>query len=929
MMALRPSAPPLEEAMQRSKFVRSAISFAVLVCAAAPARAGEKFLVVSFDGLRFEGERPALVGSVKWERRAFQADYAPYVVLDGAGAVYLDYQGETNASPDAWVTELPELALRVDADSKVTGRLFTPNAALDGMTAHRFEVVAPRTDVDAKKRFFAAMEEHYSSLASRDLPGAAWFRHQRREARRSQGLALDDATAAPAFRARNFDDTLELFSGARALAENLDLERGLVTSADGEANLPVDSIEGVTTRALDWKTLVKGLTPELDPLAKLVPIDQHAIFFPTFAALTNVIDELDHAGTPLLEFAAADVEDARTKERYQEQLCLPLSAIARVLGPSIVSGVALTGGDPFVRAGTDVVVLFDCKEPSVLESYLALRRAEAAKRGAAVSTGDVGGARSECVRSPDRKVSSYAARFGNVVAVANSEVALRRVAETASGKTPALASADEYVWFRDRYRRGDSSESALIVLSDATIRRWAGPRARIADSRRVRAAAAMSEIQARHLPDLVGGRVADGASAADTEFRVSTDFVWSRDGVRSPAWGSLTFLTPLSEIAVDQVTANEKTAYDSFRTSFQRRWSNAFDPIAIRLSLDDAKLAADVTVMPLTAATDYRELREFAGTAALAPDAGDPHEGALAHFAVAFDTNSEIGRAFGGFLGGGLGADPLSWLGGGLGVYAERDAFWDELAKAPSLDQAMQEKFYRLPVVLYCDVRDPLKLAAFLTSVRGMVDQSVPNLIAWQTREFEGHGYVRIALDEGADFMEVPEDAALYYAALPKALIVSLREDVLQRALRRYDERKAGKLAPVSPWLGKSAALKVERDALDVITALGGPELSRRLTLAAWTPLPILDEWKRRFPDQDPVALHERFFGVRLVSPSGGAFEWNAETATMASSDYGSPAMPKLGPGLPRTLAEFARGAFGLDFEDAGLRARVEITRQR
>lgn len=904
-----------------------ALSLACVPLLALAARAGERFVYVPFAGLEFEGERPLQPGTLDWSEAWAQDARAPYVVLDLPGEAYLDYVERGTPNARAWLTESPALALRLEGDGPITGRLWLPTRDLAGLALHRFRVATPDASADARTRFYEAMEEHYAWLAQRELPGAAWFRHQRAEARRLRG-APAEAQPEPAFAgAPTLDDTLELFSGARALAENLDLERTLRASAGEPLDVPIDALEGVTTRALDWKALVEGLEPELDPLAKLVPADQHAVFFPSFAALTQVVDELDRSGTPLLEFFAADVEDARTKERYQEQLCLPLSGLARILGPSVVSSVALTGGDPFVRAGTDVVVLFDCEQPAVLEAYLAARHAEAEKRGAWKSEGDLGGPRYKGVHTADRRVSSHVARFGDVVAVSNSVVGLRRVADAAAGQSPALRGLDEYVWFRDRYERGEPGESALIVLSDATIRRWAGPRARIGDSRRVRAAAAMAEIQARHLPDLVAGRLGEGASAADAEFAVSADFLWTKHGVRSPTWGTLAYLTPLAELEIDRISASEKRAYESFRETFQRRWSAVFDPIAVRLAFDGTRLAADVTVMPLTAATEYRELRNLSGDARLAPDAGDPHPETLVHFASAFDVKSEIGGMLGSAFVQQLGADPLAWLGDGFGIYVERDPLWDELAKEPSLERAMGEVFYRLPIALHCEVKDPLKLAGFMTGLRAVANQAAPDLTTWETREVQGHTYVRVAVDEDVDMGDAIAEAALYYATLPKALIVSLREDVLQRALARYDARKAGTLEPAPAWLGKSSALRVERDALELLTTLAGPQMSQRLSLAAWSALPILNEWRRLFPDEDPVALHERFFGVRLVSPSGGTFAWDPGAQSMASSDYGSPAAPEPGPGLPRALTGLSRADFGLDFEGQGLRARVELAR--
>jgi hypothetical protein len=90
--------------------------------------------------------------------------------------------------------------------------------------------------------------------------------------------------------------------------------------------------------------------------------------------------------------------------------------------------------------------------------------------------------------------------------------------------------------------------------------------------------------------------------------------------------------------------------------------------------------------------------------------------------------------------------------------------------------------------------------------------------------------------------------------------------------------------------------------------------------------LPILNEWRRRFPQQDPVALHERLWNRRLVCPAGGTYVWNEAWQTMESSVYGHPGEPRAGPTLlPPAILAIERAAAGLTFEEDGLRARVEV----
>jgi hypothetical protein len=88
--------------------------------------------------------------------------------------------------------------------------------------------------------------------------------------------------------------------------------------------------------------------------------------------------------------------------------------------------------------------------------------------------------------------------------------------------------------------------------------------------------------------------------------------------------------------------------------------------------------------------------------------------------------------------------------------------------------------------------------------------------------------------------------------------------------------------------------------------------------------LPILNELKRRYPNQDPVATYERLWAARLVCPGGGEYVWNDKWQTMESTVYGHPGEPKEA-NPPKPYAKWQAGDFGLTFEDDGLRARCAL----
>ena len=96
-----------------------------------------------------------------------------------------------------------------------------------------------------------------------------------------------------------------------------------------------------------------------------------------------------------------------------------------------------------------------------------------------------------------------------------------------------------------------------------------------------------------------------------------------------------------------------------------------------------------------------------------------------------------------------------------------------------------------------------------------------------------------------------------------------------------------------------------------------------RMQARSWANIPILNEWKRRYPDRDPLALHRQYWGAELRCPGGGTYRWDETFATMASTVYGHPAAPAAGPDVPPALVRWKTANFGLTFEEEGLRSIV------
>jgi len=867
-------------------------------------------------------------GWTPWHRDSDEADL-PRAVLDGEGeCLFLPPESGAATHQGRPTTPFGELVVRLPAPRDVSGTLFVPRASGGGFTRLSFRFPAERVRL-GEEAFLLAELARTTRLLRTEAAGGAWFRHRYEELTRALGERVGPALpGGPPFRPP--EDALELFTGARALYENLQLERGLPATTDGEESVPVDTLEGIRVRAYDWKARLGAADPAVDALARAVPADQHALFFPRFQAFDEALEALLGL-RGLLGVGLGTDTGVPLRARYETQLCLAVDELARALGPLAIRSVALTGSDPYLDAGTDVAVLLELRADLAPQVHALLRARQQA--AGFVLEPDAHGA-GTLTRSPDRAVCSHefflprASEDADteVLVVTNSLVQSERILAAARGEAPALAAADEYRFFRQRYAPGADEEAAFLVLPDAAIRRWCSPRWRIGTARRTAAAAALAEEHARHLDELAAGVEGRRILGVDPDFPDLGVLTLGPDGLLSQRYGTLDFLTPVAELALDRVRPAEVRQYERWRLGFERAWSNFFDPIAARVALEDGRLELDLTVEPLILETQYAELRDATRGPGLGPRDGDPHDSALVRLALAIDPEWEPLQSVGTALGPAaqaLGARPLGWLGRWVSVYLDQGPLWEELLEAEDLEEvlSLQDRLDEVPLAVTIDVAKPLELALFLTSLRAFVDGTAPGMTQWRERTVGERRFVEVGSPGLSDSLR------LLYATVPGALILSLNESTLLAAMERAEARAAAPAAAPSGD-GTHAELALHGPGLRLVELLLGDSLEGELRRRAWSDLPVLNEWQRRFPADDPVQMHARLFRERLACPAGGEYVWNAEWHTMESTVLGHPGAPPAGLHLPPAWSALAAVESRLTFEEDGLRVRLALERE-
>jgi hypothetical protein len=849
------------------------------------------------------------------------------------------------------------VVLRTTSPGPITGRCeFGVEGKPEFKGSFRFRVPPRANAVRAADWFEYAKArqtlEQFGDAFRWNRPGTAWFRHRLTQAseprtrelaflwaKKDKAIVITPApmepNAAYVERLRFGDlgrnpreftrtwnpDASELLSGGRAIAENLQLDRQLNVRAGENGAVRLADLTGISVREFDWGPHIRGLRPALDPLAAVIPADQHAVFFPHALAAVTTMQELDKTGLAILHMATVSSTEDRNSERYQRQLGIINPELGKLLPPSLVSSVAITGSDLYFDTGTDTAIVYATEQPALVARLITAGwpLIKTATPDAVESRETVGDVAYRALRSPDRVISAHVAELPGLVILTNSPVQIRRIAETRAGRVPPLAGLPEYVYFRDRYRHGEADESAFALLSDATIRRWCGPKWRIAHHRRLLTGSALAAAQAAHLSEMQSlkeSRIVDDPGLGPITV--------SPRGVYAPSLGSRLFQTPIAEVDLDVVTGTEAAAYQRWRETYQQNWSQYFDPIAVRLTVRPDRIAADMTVMPLIASSQYNMLADLSTGAKLPPDAGDPHPETLAHLVLGFNRGSDAFQRTMQGLEGFVGrsddkATIRGWIGDWLAIYADQDPLWDEFVKDGGNHAFWDKHDGQIPVALAIAVRDAEKHAEFLKALKSVLFWSDAKT---EAREHNGVKYLRV------NNSPLP---SLFSLSLPDQWVITPSERLVHRAIERDRARKQGKATPLVgfTWIGDSMAFSAKAQATRYLhDFMYGSDLYQ-LRGACWANLPILNEWRKFDPQVDPVAFHEKWWGERLLCPAGGKYVWNAADGTMESTLLGHPSRPKNpGPVTSPFLRSLREAQMGITFQMNGLRARVDVRRE-
>ncbi len=354
---------------------------------------------------------------------------------------------------------------------------------------------------------------------------------------------------------------------------------------------------------------------EVEPIAQHVPQE---CFYLRFGSFTNYLwfDHLkDDYGGDISRMVTLRGHNARLDERVQRQLALKQTALAEVMGPTVISDVALIGRDLYLREGAALGMLFEASNSAVVGVNFASDRQavlqEWQAKGATLKTLTIAGHEVSLLSTPDNRLRSFYAVDGDYHLVTTSQSIVERFYATGRGQGSLGTSAE---FQHARIEMPLSREDTIFAyFSSAFFRSLLSPQYQIELSRRLQSVTDMELVQLAQLAALAEGR--DHETIEDL---IAAGFLPQGFGQRGdggpplitdhgfidPLRGARGAFTPIPDMPLSAITPTETELFNRCARFLQDEWQQ-MDPLMIgikRYALEQERherVVIDAHVSPL------------------------------------------------------------------------------------------------------------------------------------------------------------------------------------------------------------------------------------------------------------------------------------------------------------------------------------------
>jgi hypothetical protein len=539
--------------------------------------------------------------------------------------------------------------------------LFTGNAPLELNLASSKPTtvrVRPRRDAQTHADLLNDWWNEYASLDKRrgrgdDYPSVIDDYLTATLARRLQlPLPPDFVASAPD---RDLKHAIRVLGGAESVHSQMVRQialGGYKTSLKADITLP----EQISLLAPAGS---KPADVPIEPIALHVPAE---MFYVRFGSFTNYLwfsHRLDDWGGQVRNLVSERSIDYGINDRLQEQLCLKESALAEILGPTVISDVALVGADMFMREGAAMGVLFEARNNLLLSNDFNEQRAEALKENASaveeqLTIDDV---KASFIHTPDNRLRSYYVTINGYHFVTTSRALAERFIRVAKGEEP-LGKTAEFVSARSLFpvKRQDV---VFVYLSSAFLQNLLSPAYQVELHRRLRSLAEMDVLGVARLEAKASG-LTDFDTAELIEKGIlpvgfgdrpdGSKLVESAEGLSDSLRGPRGSFIPIPDMPTGLVTKSEAEMCEQVAENYSASWEQ-MTPLMAAIARADGpakgleRVTLDVRATPL-AGKQYKLLASQLGSPSKQRQA--PIEGDVVAFDAVLNDNGADYHLFGG-----------------------------------------------------------------------------------------------------------------------------------------------------------------------------------------------------------------------------------------------------------------------------------------
>ncbi len=398
-----------------------------------------------------------------------------------------------------------------------------------------------------------------------------------------------------------------------------DLLAGPLNSNDaGMIPIPKSSLPPHEQAASELPAPRSPLPATIEPLAAHVPEE---CFYLRFGNFTNYLwfrDFKRHWQGDLGNMLVVDSVDRNISERFQQQIAVGETKLARVMGPTVVKDVAIIGLDAYLRDGAAMGILFQANNNLLLGNNLGGQRQDAKSKhaDAVEETVRIVGHDVSYIHTPDGRLRSYYALDGDFHFVANSRTLVERFYQAGAGDRSLAATGD----FQEcRTAMPLTREDTIFMFAPAAfLQNLASPHYRVELDRRLRSVGEMRAIKLARLAAAAEGQPANSIDDLIAAELLPTGFGQRFDGsklepsppgrgqgdgaFRDSLRGEAGWMTPIPDVAVDRITPAEARRLTLFQQELQAS-VGGFAPVCAALKRTESpaqkgwdRITADVRI---------------------------------------------------------------------------------------------------------------------------------------------------------------------------------------------------------------------------------------------------------------------------------------------------------------------------------------------